>query len=135
MLRAVLFDMDDTLLDWSAREGSWIDLTRRHLTPIHEHLQKEGHQVPDLGVMVEAYGEQSRRAWESITPPEWSCPRQIELLQAMLVSINLDTGKIDMDKIQRLFAWGPIPGVRVYDGTTEVLQALRRRCREVQAAS
>lgn len=125
MLRAVIFDMDDTLLDWSGREGQWIDLTRRHLAPIHEHLQKEGHQVPDLNAMTEAYGEQNRRAWEAIMPPEWNCPRQIDLLRATLVSLKLEVEKLDMDNVQRLFAWGPIPGVRAYDGTAEVLRTLR----------
>ncbi len=125
MLRAVIFDMDDTLLDWSAREGQWIDLTRRHLAPIHEHLRKEGHQMPDLDAMTEAYGEQNRRAWESITPPEWNCPRHIELLRATLASLDLDIEKLDMDKIQRLFAWGPIPGVHAYNDTAEVLRVLR----------
>jgi HAD superfamily hydrolase (TIGR01509 family) len=125
MLRAVIFDMDDTLLDWSGREGQWVDLARRHLAPIHEHLQKEGHQIPDLDVMTEAYGEQNRRAWEAITPPEWDCPRQVEILQAALVALKIEAGKLDMDHIQRLFAWGPIPGVRAYDGTAEMLRALR----------
>ncbi len=125
MLRAVMFDMDDTLLDWSGREGQWIDLTRRHLAPIHEHLQKEGYQVPNLDGLAEAYGEQNRRAWESITPPEWDCPRQIELLRATLISLKLETERLDMNQIQRLFAWGPIPGVQAYDGTEEVLRVLR----------
>ena len=125
MLRAVLFDMDDTLVDWSTREGNWVDLTRQHLAPIHEHLQKAGHTMPDLTVMTEAYGEQSRRAWESINPPEWNCPRQIEILRASLVALDLETEKIDMDNIQRLFGWGPIPGVRPFDGTIEVLSTLR----------
>jgi 2-haloalkanoic acid dehalogenase type II len=125
MLRAVLFDMDDTLLDWSNREGNWVDLTQRHLAPIHEHLQKEGHRVPELNAMTEAYGEQNRLAWESISAPEWNCPRQVDILQATLVSLDLEAEKLDMDKIQRLFAWGPVPGVHVYAGTLEVLRALR----------
>ncbi|MBN1312735.1 MAG: HAD family hydrolase [Anaerolineae bacterium] len=125
MLRAVLFDMDDTLVDWSTREDRWEDLTRQHLAPIHDHLRIAGHTVPDLTTMVEAYSEQNRRAWETITPPEWNCPRQIDILQSMLKMLGLETEKVDMDNIQRLFAWGPVPGVRPFDGTIEVLCTLR----------
>jgi 2-haloalkanoic acid dehalogenase type II len=125
MLRAVLFDMDDTLIDWSTRKGNWVDLTQQHLTPIHEYLQKAGHKVPDLTIVAEVYSQQSRYAWESITPPEWNCPRLVEILRATLKTLNLETDKLDMENIQRLYAWGPIPGVRPFDGTIEVLRTLR----------
>ncbi len=125
MLRAVIFDMDDTLLDWSKREGNWLELTQQHLGPIHAYLKDTGHQVPDLIGFAETYSDQSRRAWESIAAPEWNCPRQEDIFRATFRAFQLETERIDFGEVQKRFGWGPIPGVRAFDDVDEVLRGLR----------
>ena len=125
MLRAVVFDMDDTLVDWSKREGDWADISRQHLRPVHDYLLEAGHKIPDLIGLVEVYADQSRRAWESIHPPEWDCPCQEDILRETLRAVKLETEKIDLGEVQRRFNWGPIPGVCAFDDTEEVLRVLR----------
>lgn len=125
MLRAVIFDLDDTLLDWSKREGNWVELSQQHLRPIHAWLQQAGHTMPDLEKLADAYADQSRIAWEAISQHEWDCPRQEDILRETLRALSLEMDRIDIGQMQRLFNWGLIPGVRVFDDSLEVLKAIR----------
>lgn len=125
MLRAVLFDMDDTLLDWSRREGTWLETVQNHLRPVHTYLENEGHAVPDLTAMSRAYGDVMRMVWEAVGPPDWLCPSQIDVLGGMLRGVNLDPARLDMARVERQFGWGPIPGVRLYNDSLPVLKTLR----------
>jgi len=125
MLRAVIFDMDETLLDWSKREGTWVEITQTHLRPVHAYLTAAGHKVPALGELAELYSDHSRKAWESIVPPEWNCPRQEDIFRATFHAIQLETAQIDFGEVQKRFGWGPIPGVRAFDDVDEILRILR----------
>jgi len=125
MLRAVIFDMDDTLLDWSKREGNWLELNQQHLKPIHAYLVGAGHTIPDLAGMAEAYANQSRIAWEAINQREWDCPRQEDILRETLRALHVEPESVDIEQVQRLFAWRLIPGVQPFDDSAEVLKALR----------
>lgn len=125
MLRAVIFDMDDTLLDWSRREGTWSEITQIHLSPVIAYLKESGHKVPDLIGFAEIYSDQSRKAWDSIVPPEWNCPRQEDIFRATFREFHIETERIDFGEVQRRFAWGPIPGVSAFDDVHELLRGLR----------
>jgi 2-haloalkanoic acid dehalogenase type II len=64
-------------------------------------------------------------AWESSAPPEWIAPRQHEVLRRTLEQLHLNIDQLDLAHLQQLFAWGPIPGVRVFPDTFEVLDTIR----------
>jgi putative hydrolase of the HAD superfamily len=125
MLRAVVFDMDETLVDWSGRSGDWTEHNQQHLKPVHEYLHSAGHAVPELAAFAKIYSEQSYEAWQESMPPEWNCPRQIDIMRSTLRAAGLDAGAIDVQRLQSLFAWDVIPGVRLFDDTVPVLCTLR----------
>jgi putative hydrolase of the HAD superfamily len=125
MIRAVIFDMDDTLIDWSGREGDWVATTRECLRPVHEHLTSQGHEIITLEEMAQVYADQTRNAWEKVTPPEWACPRHIDILSSTIKALNVQMDSLDMQKMQRLYAWRGDPGARPFEDTIEVLKALR----------
>lgn len=117
--------MDDTLIDWSEHTGDWIELRRKHLSPVVDFLKAMGHKIPPLDEVVGVYNDINQRAWEASTPPDWVAPRQSEVLRRTLQTLNLDIERLDMPYLQQLFAWGPMPGVRVFPDTQEVLTILR----------
>jgi 2-haloalkanoic acid dehalogenase type II len=125
MLRAVIFDMDETLIDWSKRQGEWADISREHLRPIYNHLKSEGYRLPSLDQVVQMYGDRTRQAWNAMNPPHWDCPPQFSVLHQVLADLDLSLNKTDLRRLEELFAWDAIPGVRPFEDTIDVLRTLR----------
>ena len=125
MLRAVIFDMDETLIDWSRREGEWADVSREHLRPIYEYLKSEGYRLPALDKVVQIYGDRTREAWNAMNPPHWECPPQFSVLHQVFADLGLDLDELDLQRLDGLFAWDAIPGVRPFADAVEVLHTLR----------
>ncbi|HEC21670.1 MAG TPA: HAD family hydrolase [Chloroflexi bacterium] len=123
MLRAVIFDMDDTLIDWSQREGGWP--IQKHLQPIYEYLLAAGYVLPPLDWVAGIYHQQAQAAWARAVPPDWDAPRQIDILRETLIALELDIQALDIEYLQRLFAWDVVPGVRVFEDAETVLRTIR----------
>jgi putative hydrolase of the HAD superfamily len=117
--------MDETLVDWSQREGTWLEHSQRHLEPIHQFLARQGQPVQDLDGFARVYGEQMQKAWLSINPPDWDCPQQIDILRDTLLASNLDMEKVNLQEIEKLFGWGLVPGVKTFADTEATLRDLR----------
>ena len=125
MLRAVIFDMDDTLIDWSQREGNWIEHGKAFLQPMRDYLADQGHDMPDVEQMSMIWSAKVQVAWERVSPPEWYCPRQIDHLRATLDEIGLDTASLDLEAVQQHYGWKLVPGVTLFPDTLHVLETLR----------
>ena len=49
-IRAVLFDMDDTLIDWSGAQGDITSIETRHLRNVYHYLAQQNHPLPPFPV-------------------------------------------------------------------------------------
>jgi putative hydrolase of the HAD superfamily len=125
MLRAVIFDMDDTLVDWSQNPVDWEEVRRNHWKPVYDDLRAAGYTLPELNAIVELYNEHNRRAWAAAAPPDWIAPRQIDVLRDTLFALPIEKNGLDLERLQRIFGWGAIPGVRLFPDTLDVLHAVR----------
>jgi putative hydrolase of the HAD superfamily len=124
MIRAVIFDMDDTLVDWSGRIGEWVDALKVHLRPIYDRLDAEGHILPSIDWMARVYTEQAGLAWERAVPPEFTAPRQVDILHDALIAAGLEEGRFDAVALQQHFAWDVMPGLRPFPDAASVLRTL-----------
>ena len=56
MLRAVLFDLDDTLIDWSGFNVTWNDLIFQQMRAVYTHLSSTVEKVPSHKEIAEMLG-------------------------------------------------------------------------------
>ena len=47
-LKAVIFDLDDTLLDWRGHNADRLEVRHMHVRPLYEHLSDAGHLTTTL---------------------------------------------------------------------------------------
>ena len=123
-IKAVLFDMDDTLIDWS---GVTVDVTAvetRHLQNIYRYLTHLAHQLPPFPDFFDQFRETMFAAW-SHAKKDWTGVSFAQVLKTLFVSCGLEADKIDMEAALRAYDWGLIPGVVPFDDTLSVLEHLK----------
>ncbi len=125
MLRAIIFDMDDTLIDWSAIGRSWIRLGPEHLAPLYAYLQEEGHTLPDIAEFAQTYNKISRLLWDQTGPPDWIAPTHRRMLQVTLDNYGIQIEQASLDQAQGLLDWDLVPGVTALPGADAILRELQ----------
>jgi HAD superfamily hydrolase (TIGR01509 family) len=125
MLKAVLFDLDDTLIDWSDFDIDWGDLQRRHLRGVVDYFQQEGHFRADLDTFMQAYQARVMDAWGDAG----RTMRAVNVGSLMLdaaVDLGAQRERVNMDACLEAYAWDVIPGTVVFPDVPAVLDLLRQ---------
>ncbi len=125
-IEAVIFDFDDTLIDWSAVGESFEVVVRPHLDKLRTHLVQLGHPVPAGDHFAATYRQIIISAWDR-AKKTWRSVRFDNCLHELFTRSGLDAAAIDLDAAMRAYDWRPIPNVVLYDDTLTVLQTLRRQ--------
>lgn len=119
-LSAVLFDLDDTLIDHSDEELPWPDYTFRHLRLVLARLRQSR---PDL-VESDFFATVA-----SVRDPMWTerliSPSLPSLLREVTRRIGIPASDALIDELLDVYAWQPIPGVVPFPGAAETLAHLR----------
>ncbi|MCP4429310.1 MAG: HAD family hydrolase [Chloroflexi bacterium] len=125
-IQAVLFDLDDTLIDWSGRTKSWEKLSRQNIGNIHHCLEAAGYTLPDADTFHRRYSEIVQQSWDRANKT-WESVCFATVLSDTFEAIGLDANRIDLDEVMRAYGWGPAPGVIPYEDAIPVLDHLRQR--------
>lgn len=125
-IQAVIFDLDDTLIDWSGQMQDWDEFTRPMADGLHTYLLERGHAVPNADEFFKLWREQVHFVWEDARK-DWMGATFDRALQLTLNGCQIDADNIDLEELAKAYTWGPMPGIEVYDDTHDVLDELRRR--------
>lgn len=123
---AVIFDLDDTLIDWSERSMSGAEINRRHMGYVYDFLSADGHTLPERDEFLDCFREVVVASWQE-AKKTWAGVNFAQVLQDSLVACELDVSQIDLNAVMRAYDWQPMPGVRPYLDARPVLEAIKQR--------
>lgn len=125
-ITAVIFDLDDTLIDWSGQEIHGAAIGQRHLRQVYAYLTAQGHALPDEEDFLDCFGEVLVRLWQQ-AKLTWAGVSLAQVITQTLQESGLDVAQTDMDTLLRVYNWQPVPGVRPYPDAIPTLQSLRQQ--------
>jgi putative hydrolase of the HAD superfamily len=122
MLKAILFDLDDTLIDWSGFTLAWEALESRHLRKVFEHLKLQS----EFQHYNDEYLRRARDAWAEARNT-LRAPHLGRLLVDSAVAVGASIDSIDMAACLEAYGWQIVENTLLFPEVLEMLQALTDR--------
>ena len=124
-LKGVLFDFDDTLIDWSGVRLSWHELEAPRLARVHAHATSvAGGNNVDARRLVDLYQERTIRAWTAARET-LVAPNMPNILFGAMRDVGIDCDQLERDSVLRVYDWKVVPGTVVFPDVIPMLRMLR----------
>lgn len=124
-IKGVLFDMDDTLIDWHGFGGDWRAIEHRHLKRVYDFLVENKRPLRvNFEQFSTRYGYYVRDLWvEARTTLR--APHMVKALHYTLKQFGFhEDDHISIDDCVAAYAWEPVPGVSVFPDVPAGLEAI-----------
>lgn len=127
-VKGVLFDMDNTLIDWSGVTGPWGETERRHLQRVYNFVAEAGRPLnTSFSSFYSAYRERNAQAWAQART-NLRAPKMVELLESMLIHFGFQPDeKISIRDILGAYSWTGAEGVVVFPDVPDALEQITRQ--------
>ena len=123
MLRAVIFDMDDTLVDWSGRSEDWHEYERRNLERVFKYITHDIHPLRAPEAFYDAVRSLSRQSWLA-AERGLRAPSLGTIIRQALEQVGVPSKLIDVEACLRAHDWQPVAGVKAFPDVAEVFPIL-----------
>lgn len=125
MLKAVIFDLDDTLIDWSGVNDDYPTRQARQLRRVFEFICRH-HELDDPDAFVQAFRTRSRAAWDA-SRSDLRAPHMGQDMVAAAIELGVPDNLLEAEMLMRAYEWAATEGCVAFPETVEVLTLLRER--------
>lgn len=122
---AVIFDLDDTILDWAKLDGNFGTVNQVHAGYLFDHLATAGFPLPTKDDFLQTFRNTVIESWR-VAKQTWAGVRFERVVVGSLTAVGLDPNQLDMDELMQAYRWGPMPGVVPFADAEATLAALRK---------
>ncbi len=123
ILKSVIFDLDDTLIDWTGYGDKWLSLHRRNMSGVFDYLHQI-YPLDDIEVYAQAYRDHVYAAWGA-SRDELRAPNiGVSMIEAA-AALGVPKDSIDVEQLLKLYEWGRIAGTQPFPEVIETLRELR----------
>ncbi len=123
-LKAVLFDLDDTLIDWSQRMSNWSDYRQVHLAQVYQFVVNTIHPLETPDAFYEATAQLFERAWIDGFQ-DLRSPHIGTVLARALQMVGVPAERLNREALMHAYNWQPVTGVVPFPDVLDVLPILR----------
>jgi FMN phosphatase YigB (HAD superfamily) len=125
-LKAILFDLDDTLIDWSGRSQEWVDFDRLHLQQVYDYVCQQLHPLESPERFFDTVWLLTMREWNE-AKTTLRAPHLGVVLAEACVQLGVPNDTVVIDLLLDAYNWEPFPGVVAFPDALEVLPYLRQQ--------
>lgn len=124
MLKAILFDLDGTLLDWRDTQFDWEDYQNNHLGKVYEYVHEQVQPLKNRQRFFETTLSLIMDAWLE-AKKSLLAPHLGQILVQALEGEGVPRHLIDMEACLEAYDVQPIPGVTAFPDVLEELPVLK----------
>lgn len=125
-LKGALFDLDDTLVDWSGVQLGWREIEAARLSRVKAYVQRKSQNRSITSeTLIEAYLQRTRAAWREARAT-LRAPHMPSILMDTLKALGVATDRLDVAEVLRAYDWNAAPGTVVFPDVPPMLTVLRR---------
>lgn len=125
-IEAVLFDLDDTLIDWADLAVTREEYFGPRVERLHNYLSGLGYELPPASEFQSILDQAIFATWDD-AKKSWIIESYGVIMSQVLQNMGFVVDGLDPDELLRVFGWDPWPGVVVFPDTISVLEELRDR--------
>lgn len=123
-LKAIVFDLDDTLIDWSRQEIGWNEFLQPGSQSMCDVLAELGYAAPDPQTFHTVFRRILEAAWDAART-SWNGISFYRTLAQTCNEFDIVLSAEELCQVAHSFVWNPVPGVVPFDDTIDVLIELQ----------